>query len=82
MPGASPNDTWQQSLNWPRYTRTGSFRRTYAHPVLSIWDGTDIIYYGSDLADYIDHEFNEDHEPDWENWNPKATVPFWKDFLR
>lgn len=57
-------------------------RRTYGHPVLSVWDGTDIIYYGSDLADYIDHEFNEDHEPDWENWNPKATVPFWKDFLR
>ncbi|MFF8532111.1 hypothetical protein ACF07B_09115 [Streptomyces sp. NPDC015532] len=51
-------------------------------PVLSIWDGTDMIYYGSDLADYIDHEFNEDHEPDWENWNPKATVPFWKDFLK
>ncbi|MEU8950038.1 hypothetical protein [Streptomyces sp. NPDC048489] len=56
-------------------------REAHGHPVLSIW-GTDIIYYGSDLAEYIDHEFNADHERDRENWNPKATIPFWKDFLR
>ncbi|MFJ4989043.1 hypothetical protein ACIP9H_35255 [Streptomyces sp. NPDC088732] len=55
-------------------------REGYGHPLLSIW-GTDIIFYGSDLAEYIEHEFNEDYERDWESWNPKATVPFWKAFL-
>ena len=31
-------------------------RGTYGHPVLSIYQ-TDIIVYGTDLADYIYHEF-------------------------
>ncbi|MFH9250923.1 hypothetical protein ACH4LK_36510 [Streptomyces lydicus] len=53
---------------------------THRHPVLSIW-GTDIIYYRSDLADYVDSEFNDDHDRDWESWAPEATVPFWRDFL-
>ncbi|MFJ4851467.1 MULTISPECIES: hypothetical protein [unclassified Streptomyces] len=56
-------------------------RGNHGHPVLSIW-GTDIIYYGTDLAEYIDNGFNEDHEWDQEKWNPKATVPFWQDFLK
>ncbi|MEV7381993.1 hypothetical protein [Streptomyces lydicus] len=53
---------------------------THEHPVLSVWS-TDIIYDGSHLADYIDSEFNDDHDRDWESWNPEATVPFWRDFL-
>ena len=41
--------------------------------------GTDIIYYGHDLADYIDREFGDvdDDAP----WAPQASVPFWKDCL-
>ncbi|MFH9554520.1 hypothetical protein [Streptomyces sp. NPDC017435] len=52
----------------------------HGHPVLSIW-GTDIIYYCADLADYINHEFDDfsDRTPD--GWNPRATVEFWQDFL-
>ncbi|MGA5824020.1 hypothetical protein ACPC54_40010 [Kitasatospora sp. NPDC094028] len=56
-------------------------RGTSGHPVLSIW-GTDMVYYGADLAEYIDHEFAQPGGfavP--EGWNPQATVPFWKDFL-
>ncbi|MFE6052495.1 hypothetical protein ACFQ6N_17210 [Kitasatospora sp. NPDC056446] len=53
---------------------------TYGHPVLSIW-GTDIIYYGEDLADYISHEFEEGYEYP-ETWNPRATVAFWQDFVQ
>ncbi|MER5619116.1 hypothetical protein [Streptomyces sp. NPDC002215] len=41
--------------------------------------GTDIIYYGHDLADYIDHEFGKVDED--APWAPQASVPFWKDFL-
>jgi hypothetical protein len=37
-----------------RYLPAG--RATYGHPVLSIYQ-TDIIVYGTDLADYINHEF-------------------------
>ncbi|WP_123466807.1 hypothetical protein [Streptomyces sp. CEV 2-1] len=53
---------------------------SHGHPVLSIW-GTDIIYYGVDLADYVNHEFDDfsAHAPD--DWNPRATVAFWQDFL-
>ncbi|MFI6686508.1 hypothetical protein [Streptomyces sp. NPDC050485] len=53
---------------------------SHGHPVMSIW-GTDIIYYGADLADYINHEFDDfsAHTPD--DWNPRATVAFWQDFL-
>ncbi|MGW8760928.1 hypothetical protein ACWGN5_00345 [Streptomyces sp. NPDC055815] len=48
------------------------------HPILSVW-GTDIIYYGHDLADYVDREFGEVDEDVL--WAPQASVPFWKDFL-
>ncbi|MDN3296344.1 hypothetical protein QWM81_20200 [Streptomyces ficellus] len=55
-------------------------RGSHGHPVLSIW-GTDMICYGTDLADYINHEFDDfdAHTPD--DWNPRATVAFWQDFL-
>ncbi|MFF5477668.1 hypothetical protein ACFY5C_10040 [Streptomyces sp. NPDC012935] len=53
-------------------------RGTWRHPVLSMW-GTDIICYGHDLADYIDHEFGEVDED--APWAPRASVPFWRDFL-
>lgn len=56
-------------------------RGTFGHPVLSI-HGTDIIYYGMDLSDYIHHEFGGPGlDRGDERWTPKATVPFWKDFL-
>jgi hypothetical protein len=56
-------------------------RGTFGHPVLSIHQ-TDIIYYGMDLADYIHHEFGGPGlDRDDPAWQPKATVPFWKDFL-
>ena len=41
-----------------RYLPAG--RGTYGHPVLSIYQ-TDIIVYGTDLADYIDTEEERDH---------------------
>ncbi|MDX3225556.1 hypothetical protein [Streptomyces sp. ME19-01-6] len=55
-------------------------RGSHGHPVLSIW-GTDIIYYGADLADYVNHEFDDfsAHTPD--DWDPRATIAFWQDFL-
>jgi hypothetical protein len=54
---------------------------SYGHPVLSMWQ-TDIIYYGSDLVDYIHHEFGTpDPGPDDSRPNPRATVPFWRDFV-
>jgi hypothetical protein len=55
-------------------------RGTYGHPVLSMW-GSDIIYYGVDLLDYIDQDFrgpSPEHGPDWD---PRATVPFWRGYL-
>jgi hypothetical protein len=62
-----------------RYLPAG--RGTYGHPVLSIWQ-TDIIYYGIDLVDYIHQEFGgpglDRGDP---RWQPRATVPFWRDFL-
>jgi hypothetical protein len=42
---------------------------------------TDIIYYGTDLADYIQQEFGRagyDIDP---HWAPPTAVPFWRDFL-
>ena len=59
-----------------RYLPAG--RGTYGHPVLSIYQ-TDIIIYGTDLADYINHEFGR-----WfisADWTPPPMVPFWSDFL-
>jgi hypothetical protein len=58
-----------------RYLPAG--RGTYGHPVLSIYQ-TDIIVYGTDLADYINCEFGR-----WfisADWTPPPMVPFWSDF--
>jgi hypothetical protein len=59
-----------------RYLPAG--RGTYGHPVLSMYQ-TDIIIYGTDLADYINQEFGR-----WcisADWTPPPMVPFWSDFL-
>jgi hypothetical protein len=59
-----------------RYLPAG--RGTCGHPVLSIYQ-TDIIVYGTDLADYINCEFSR-----WfisADWTPPPMVPFWSDFL-
>ncbi|MEU3408842.1 hypothetical protein [Streptomyces sp. NPDC006670] len=53
---------------------------SYGHPVLSIW-GTDIICYGTDLVDYVNHEFDDFDAHTPEDWRPQATVGFWRDFL-
>lgn len=55
-------------------------RGTYGHPVLSM-RGWDTIYYGTDLADYINQEFQEPRPERDEEWQPHATVPFWRDYL-
>ncbi|MEU6432461.1 hypothetical protein ABZ860_41705 [Microbispora sp. NPDC046973] len=55
-------------------------RGTLGHPVLSMW-GTDIIYYGTDLLDYIDQEFRNPRPEHVETWQPHATVSFWQDYL-
>lgn len=48
--------------------------------MLSVWQ-TDVIYYGLDLVDYMHQEFDEARGEVDERWNPRATVPFWKDLL-
>lgn len=53
---------------------------TSGHPVLSMW-GSDIVYYGTDLLDYISQEFEEPRPEHPEGWAPRATVPFWRDYL-
>ncbi|WP_336555184.1 hypothetical protein [Streptomyces sp. PmtA] len=40
-----------------------------------------MIYYGVDLIDYVHREFDETRGDVDDVWNPKATVPFWRDFL-
>jgi hypothetical protein len=61
-----------------RYLPAG--RGTWGHPVLPIWQ-TDIIYYGLDLADYIDRGFGKP-APCWsEGKEPEATVDFWRDYV-
>ena len=59
-----------------RYLPAG--RGTYGHPVLSIYQ-TDIIIYGTDLADYINQELGR-HSIS-ADWTPPPMVPFWSDFL-
>jgi hypothetical protein len=59
-----------------RYLPAG--RGTYGRPVLSIHQ-TDIIVYGTDLADYINQEFGLYHIAT--DWAPPPMVPFWSDFL-
>jgi hypothetical protein len=59
-----------------RYLPAG--RGTWGHPVLSIHQ-TDIIVYGTDLADYINQEFGgRSISPDW---TPPPMVPFWSELL-
>jgi hypothetical protein len=59
-----------------RYLPAG--RGTWGHPVLSVMQ-TDIIYYGTDLADYIQQESRGYHmDPHWE---PAWKVAFWGDFV-
>ncbi|MEV5572330.1 hypothetical protein AB0L06_19980 [Spirillospora sp. NPDC052269] len=53
---------------------------TFGHPVLSMW-GSDIVFYGADLLDYINREFGEPHPEYPEGWAPQATVPFWRDYV-
>lgn len=55
-------------------------RGTFGHPVLSMW-GTDIIYYGADLVDYVNQEFEEPRPEHPDGWSPQATVSFWRDYL-
>ncbi|MEV4810551.1 hypothetical protein [Micromonospora avicenniae] len=54
---------------------------TFAHPVLSM-RGWDIIHYGTDLLDYIGQEFEQPRPDRADDWNRRATVPFWRDYLR
>ncbi|WP_438302359.1 hypothetical protein ACSHXN_00395 [Streptomyces sp. HUAS TT11] len=58
-----------------RYLPAG--REFVGHPVLSMWQ-TDIIYY---LADYVHQEFDKARGEVDDSWNPRATVPFWRDLL-
>jgi hypothetical protein len=62
-----------------RYLPAG--RGTHGHPVLSIYQ-TDIIVYGTDLADYIHNEFSGSGRSISADWTPPPMVPFWSDFLR
>jgi hypothetical protein len=65
-----------------RYLPAG--RGTYGHPVLSIYQ-TDILMFGTDLADYIAIEFRRRSMiPDLTpppGWTEPPMVPFWSDFL-
>jgi hypothetical protein len=51
-------------------------RGTFGHPVLSV-SQTDIIYYGLDLADYIDQEFRGRNQDTIDQ--AEATAAFWRD---
>lgn len=63
-----------------RYLPGGS--GTFGFPVLSIWQTTDVIVYGSNLDDYIQNEFgNRQHSSIGSTMTAKP-VPFWSDFLR
>ena len=56
-------------------------RGTWGHPVLSIMQ-TDVIYYGTDLADFVYQQFGGPclDRMD-ERWDPQATVEFWSYFV-
>jgi hypothetical protein len=47
------------------------------HPVLSIYQ-TDVIYYGNDIADWLNREFALGTPA---SSQARATVPFWRDLL-
>ena len=42
---------------------------------------TDIIVYGTDLAEYINHEFTDPDRSISPDWVPPPMVPFWSEFL-
>lgn len=66
-------------VNNHRYPPVG--RGSAGHPVLSVYQ-TDIIYYGLDLDDYVHREFEiPPPAPYTPDWLPRATVPFWTQFL-
>ena len=48
--------------------------------MLSVYQ-TDIILYGTDLADYITNEFSGTGRSISEDWITPPLVPFWGDFL-
>ena len=52
------------------------------HPVLSVHQ-TDIIYYGTDLVDYLHQEFGigEGISRTDPRWRPRASVAFWRDLI-
>ncbi len=47
-------------------------------PVLSIASGFDIVFYGSNLEDYLQREFVE---PDQKNRNVSLHIPFWSNIM-
>lgn len=73
---------WPQlvPISGHRYLPAG--RGTHGHPVLSIHQ-TDVIYYGSDIAEYIHRELARELVPRWDDptWTPHSTVAFWTDIL-
>jgi hypothetical protein len=61
-----------------RYLPAG--RGSFGHPVLSM-HRTDIIYYGTDLVDYVHQEFDAGRNRVDAQWQPRATVTFWRDLV-
>ena len=61
-----------------RYLPAG--RGTSGHPVLSIYQ-TDIIIYGTDLADYVTNEFSGSGAFTSKDWTRPPMVAFWSEFL-
>lgn len=56
-------------------------RATHGHPVLSIWQ-TDMIIYGTDLADYVEREFSDPGSRPSLVLDPaRPMVPFWREYL-
>lgn len=53
---------------------------TCCHPVLSVWQ-SDIIVYGTDLDNYIQHEFGPSGQRLSSDWKQHPLVPFWSDYL-
>jgi hypothetical protein len=47
--------------------------------VLSVWQPTDSIFYGNDMADYLAREFGLDR-PDWAA-DDAPPVPVWEDLF-
>jgi hypothetical protein len=52
--------------------------RTGRRPVLSVWQASDSIIYGHDLADYFSHEFRI---PNRGEHGTPPRVPVWEDYF-